>query len=444
MPTLSDENKVIAISCDRLSKKYRIGRRQRYRTLRDSLAEFMQAPLRHVATALQSTNNGYEEKSELWALKDFSLEVPHGEILGIIGRNGSGKSTLLKILSRITKPTEGRVEIQGRIGTLLEVGAGFHPELSGRENIYLNGAILGMSRREIDRKFEEIVDFSECGRMLDTQMKHFSSGMYVRLAFAVAAHLETEILLVDEVLAVGDAAFQKKCLGKISDAASQGRTVIFVSHNLLAVDSLCTRAICLHEGKAVLEGPPGLVTSRYLQNWMPQFQEVVYEDASRAPGNEFVRLYRACVRAKDGSSHDRITVRTNIVVEFEYWKLAEHTSFDLAAEVFNEHGLNVFTAAQLSEPAAPAGLIRSSFEIPGDLMNNGVYRINLTILLGGATEVAYWEDIAAFEVHDSASELRGYYHDFWPGVLRPNLEWKTELIDASLPNCLRDHQRSSM
>ena len=297
MPTSSEPNKAVAIRCEGISKRYRIGRQQRYRTLRDTIADTAREPFRRFAAIWRPSIGAEKGNSELWALKDISLEIQQGEVLGIIGRNGSGKSTLLKVLSRITKPTGGEAHIRGPVGTLLEVGAGFHPELTGRENIYLNGAILGMARCEIERKFEEIVEFAECGRLLDTPMKHYSSGMYVRLAFAVAAHLETEILLVDEVLAVGDAAFQKKCLGKIGEAAHQGRTVLFVSHNLLAVDSLCTRAICLHQGKVVLEGLPGLVTSRYLKKWLPAYKEVVYEDIDTAPGNDIVRLHRARVQS---------------------------------------------------------------------------------------------------------------------------------------------------
>lgn len=433
MPTSFENRNVVAICCEGIGKRYRIGRRERYLTLRDALAEMVSAPLRRFASAWHSPTGVAARNPELWALKDLSLEVRHGEVLGIIGRNGSGKSTLLKILSRITKPTEGQAQIRGRVGTLLEVGAGFHPELTGRENIYLNGSILGMTRRDIERKFDEIVEFSECGRLLDTPMKHYSTGMYVRLAFAVAAHLETEILLVDEVLAVGDAAFQKKCLGKIGDAASQGRTVLFVSHNMLAVDSLCTRAICLHEGRVVLQGPAGLVTSRYLQTWLPAFKEVVHDDINTAPGNDMIRLHRASVRPQNGSSQNLLTVRTPLLVEFEYWKLAAHTCLDLAAEVFNEHGVNVFATARFAEAPAPAGLLRSSFVVPADLMNSGTYRIHLTVLLGGMTEVAHWEDIIAFEVHDAASELRGFYHDFWPGAVRPNLKWDTELIDPAIP-----------
>ncbi len=422
MPTSSNASNAFALRCEGIGKRFQIGRKEHYRTLRDTLAEMVRAPFRRL-------RSGADKNLELWALKDVSLEVRRGEVLGIIGRNGSGKSTLLKILSRVTKPTEGQAEIRGRVGTLLEVGAGFHSELTGRENIYLNGSILGMRRSEISRKFEEIVEFAECGRLLDTPMKHYSSGMYVRLGFAVAAHLETEILLVDEVLAVGDAGFQKKCLGKIGDAAHDGRTVLFVSHNLLAIDSLCTRAICLHDGKAVMEGPPGVVTSRYLKNWLPAFKEVVYHDIESAPGNELIRLHRARVRPQHGEIHDQITVRTPFAVEFEYWKFTANTSLDLGVEVFNEYGINVFTTGKLGAPPEPAGLLRSSFLVPADLMNNGTYRIHLIVFLGGSIALIDWEDIVTFEVHDAASELRGAYHDFWPGTVRPNLEWNTKLIE---------------
>lgn len=427
MRTSSKGEREIAIRCEAIGKRYRIGEQARYRTLRDTLSAMVCAPFRWLTERQRATS----EQCDLWALRDVTLEVKHGEVLGIIGRNGSGKSTFLKVLSRITKPTEGRVEIHGRMGTLLEVGAGFHPELTGRENIYLNGAILGMKRKEIARKFDEIVAFSECSRMLDTAIKHYSTGMYVRLAFAVAAHLETEILLVDEVLAVGDAAFQKKCLGKINDVAHQGRTVLFVSHNMLAVDSLCTRAICLHEGKAVLEGSPAFVTSHYLQNWLPQFKEVVYEDMETAPGNDMIRLHRAAARPLNSSADNRITVRTPFVVEMEYWKPEAHTSLDFVVEVFNEHGVHVFTTASAGGPRAPQGLVRSSFLIPADLMNCGSYRLSV-IVFSAATYVTEWLDLLSFEVHDSASELRGAYYDQWPGTVRPNLEWTTEFVD-SLP-----------
>jgi len=424
----SDSHGEIALRCAELGKRYRIGPRAHYRTLRDSLTGMMNAPLRRL---LGRRSTDADDECDLWAIRDLNLEVHHGEVLGIIGRNGSGKSTLLKVLSRITRPTEGIAEIHGRLGTLLEVGAGFHPELTGRENIFLNGAILGMGRKEIARKFDEIVDFSECGRLLDTPMKHYSSGMYVRLAFAVAAHLETEILIVDEVLAVGDAVFQKKCLGKMNDVAQTGRTVLFVSHNMLAIDGLCTRALCLHDGKAILEGPPSFVTTTYLKHWLPQYTEVVYEDFASAPGHELMRLHRASARSLHAEDNCRITVHTPILVEFEYWSSVEHASLDLVVQVANEHGIDVFTTANFSAPAMPSGLVRSAFTIPANLMNNGTYRVSLIALLG-ASYLTEWNDVVTFEVHDAASEMRGTFHEEWPGVVRPRLEWQTEYL-STLP-----------
>jgi lipopolysaccharide transport system ATP-binding protein len=256
----------IAIRCEELSKKYRIGKRVYSKDLRDTLSDAASAPFRWV----RSVFNGYEKQSNgentIWALKDVSFEVRHGEVVGVIGHNGAGKSTLLKILSRITEPTRGRAAIHGRVGSLLEVGTGFHPELTGRENVYLNGAILGMKKAEIDRKFDEIVDFAEVEKFIDTPVKHFSSGMYLRLAFAVAAHLEPEVLIVDEVLAVGDAAFQEKCLGKMGSVAKDGRAVLFVSHNLPSVQHLCDRVILLRRGEIDAAGNPLDVIGHYLSD----------------------------------------------------------------------------------------------------------------------------------------------------------------------------------
>jgi lipopolysaccharide transport system ATP-binding protein len=265
---------MIAIRCEGLSKQYRIGEQERYRALRDVITDAATAPLRQLRTRLSSANgngipNGDRQSAIknnfIWALDDVSFEVNPGEVVGIIGRNGAGKSTLLKILSRITKPTRGHAEINGRVGSLLEVGTGFHPELTGRENIYLNGAILGMRKAEIERKFDEIVSFAEVEKFVDTPVKRYSSGMYVRLAFAVAAHMETEVLVVDEVLAVGDAEFQRKCLGKMGDVAQGGRTVLFVSHNMGAIRSLCSSAVWLDGGTISLQGGAATVVDRYLQ-----------------------------------------------------------------------------------------------------------------------------------------------------------------------------------
>jgi len=256
----------VAIRIENLSKLYRIGQREPYRTLCDTLTQAFTAPFRRIKQI--SNSDGRKPNSDfIWALKNISLDIKHGEVIGIIGRNGAGKSTLLKILSRITEPTEGYAEIHGRVGSLLEVGTGFHPELTGRENIYLNGAILGMRKAEIERKFDEIVAFAEVEKFIDTPVKHYSSGMYVRLAFAVAAHLEPEILLVDEVLAVGDVGFQKKCLGKMGEVAKQGRTVLFVSHNLQAVSTLTGNCFVLNNGYLSFSGDTYFALRHYRGIW---------------------------------------------------------------------------------------------------------------------------------------------------------------------------------
>ncbi|MDP2725935.1 MAG: ABC transporter ATP-binding protein, partial [Dehalococcoidia bacterium] len=282
----------VAIHAENLGKLYHIGQRERYKALRDTLADMIYAPVRRIRSSSRDsaakTGNG---DNTIWALKDVSFDIESGEVVGIIGRNGAGKSTLLKILSRITEPTEGFAEINGRVGSLLEVGTGFHPELTGRENIYLNGAILGMRKTEIDRKFDEIVAFAEVERFIDTPVKHYSSGMGVRLAFAVAAHLEPEILLIDEVLAVGDAAFQKKCLGKMEDVAKGGRTVLFVSHNMASIVNLCPRAILLDAGKVVMDGYSRDVVQHYIATAPGASGEVVWDDPTQAPGNDIVRLH---------------------------------------------------------------------------------------------------------------------------------------------------------
>jgi len=252
----------VVIKVENLSKKYRIGAHEGYKTFRETLVDAAKAPFQRIKSVFDRTNST-NETNMIWALKDISFEVKQGEVIGIIGRNGAGKSTLLKILSQITEPTEGRVELRGRIGSLLEVGTGFHPELTGHENVYLYGAILGMERWEVTRKFDEIISFAELEKFIDTPVKRYSSGMYMRLAFAVAAHMEPEILLVDEVLAVGDMAFQKKCLGKMENVAGEGRTVLFVSHNMAAVNSLCEKSILLENGIIEKSGPSSEIISYY-------------------------------------------------------------------------------------------------------------------------------------------------------------------------------------
>jgi len=286
----------VVIKVNNISKLYRIGKIQRATSFRELLGEAIYTPFRRLKQIFlnkpyhnQVTNEQQEMGDVIWALKDVSFEVKRGEVVGIIGRNGAGKSTLLKILSRITEPTEGYAEIRGRVGSLLEVGTGFHPELTGRENIYLNGRILGMTKREIDRKFDEIVAFSEIGKFIDTPVKYYSSGMYVRLAFAVAAHLEQEILIVDEVLAVGDAAFQRKCLGKMRNVSKEGRTVLFVSHNMAAILNLCSRCILLEAGRIALEGETSKVVEEYLNRATPALTYINLNNVQR-DGSGMIRF----------------------------------------------------------------------------------------------------------------------------------------------------------
>jgi len=281
----------IAIKAEGLSKKYHIGSAQKgYKTIRGSLTQVAGAPFRAVRSALRSSDVSRDNGNEIWAIKDVSFEIKPGEVVGIIGRNGAGKSTLLKVLSRITEPTRGYADIHGRVGSLLEVGTGFHPELTGRENVFLNGAIIGMGRKEIQRKFDEIVDFAEVEKFIDTPVKHYSSGMYLRLAFAVAAHLEPEIILVDEVLAVGDAHFQKKCLGKMGEIAQVGRTVLFVSHNLAAIQSLATRVIVTDQGQIVFDGSGQEGIQKYLTSSQSAMDGQALLNRTDRVGGDRVRL----------------------------------------------------------------------------------------------------------------------------------------------------------
>jgi lipopolysaccharide transport system ATP-binding protein len=417
------------IRVENLGKLYHIGvAGKRHDTLRDLLMDGLRAPLGWFQRNGRSTSRD----STIWALQDVSFEVGYGEVLGVIGRNGAGKSTLLKILSRITEPTEGRAEILGRVGSLLEVGTGFHPELTGRENIYLNGAILGMRRSEIDRKFDEIVAFAEIDKFLDTPVKRYSSGMYVRLAFAVAAHLEPEVLLVDEVLAVGDAAFQKKCLGKMGDVAKEGRTVLFVSHNLVAMQTLCGRAIWLNDGKIVGAGQTSQVISDYLQTSFSALTEQVWNDPATAPGNDRVRLRRVCVRPEDGPASDMITMSTPLAIEVEFWNLLPEARLHITLHLYTEQQIVAFTTGSVTDPvwrgrAFPAGLFRSTCHIPGAFLNSGTHRVLLLVVQNLDTVIYRHEDVLAFDVHD-LEKRPGHWLGKEPGVVQPWLQWNTEYL----------------
>lgn len=402
-----------------------------YDTLRDTIAKAVRAPIN------QLRRRDRREPDILWALRGLDFSLGRGDVCGIIGSNGAGKSTLLKILSRITEPTTGRVKLYGRVGSLLEVGTGFHPELTGRENIYLNGAILGMKRIEIARKFDEIVSFSEIERFIDTPVKHYSSGMYMRLAFAVAAHLEPEILIVDEVLAVGDVTFQKKCLGKMGDVAHGGRTVLFVSHNTSAIQSLCNHVIWLNEGRIKDEGAPNDVVLRYLRTSVSALAEQAWPDPQTAPGNEQIRIRAAQVRPATGAPTDRIDVRTPLVLEFDYWNLAPGAQLNLSVVVSDQAGQPIFNSGSGTDTVwhgkpFPIGLFRTVCDIPGDLLNDGTYRVQLYVIRDESATVFRIDDLLVFDVEDSAP--RSGFYGKWIGAVRPLLKWETNLINEGPPH----------
>ncbi|MCX6907825.1 MAG: polysaccharide ABC transporter ATP-binding protein [Verrucomicrobia bacterium] len=361
-----------------------------------------------------------------WALKDISLDIQQGEVVGIIGRNGAGKSTLLKILSRITPPTTGKIEYHGHIASLLEVGTGFHRELTGRENIFLNGSILGMKRAEIARKFDEIVAFAEVEKFIDTPVKFYSSGMYVRLAFAVAAHLEPEILIVDEVLAVGDASFQKKCLGKMGDVSRGGRTVLFVSHNMVAVQSLCQRAILLHEGVLLRDANAGSVVAHYLQNICAVVKPQEWRTPELAPGNDLIRIKRVSALPADPVDNGLITMQTPVRVETDYWVLASGRTYHLTFHLVNDQGVTVLTTG-CRPVRSELGLRRVVCELPGDLLNSGGYSLKL-LIVEDETRVTWEQDgIATFSVADLAEREQAYMGRE-PGVVQPPISWTTHPI----------------
>ena len=422
----------VAIQVEGLSKRYRLGAQTGYRTLRESLVEAAREPLRWVRRVLGHPGIPPAAAPEVWAVRDVSFEIKQGESVGVIGRNGSGKSTLLRLLSRITGPTRGRGVIRGRVGSLLEVGTGFHPELTGRENIFLNGVIIGMRRAEVAAKFDEIVAFAEIERFLDTPVKRYSSGMYVRLAFAVAAHLEPEIMLVDEVLAVGDAAFQRKCLGKMGDVARGGRTVLFVSHNMAAVQNLCGRALWLDGGRLVADGDTGRVVANYLRTASQARAEQVWADPRTAPGTVDVRLARVAVVPADPDREGSLTVRTPFHVEVDYLNLRPGVRWNVSLTLHNQEGTCVFTSPSVTDPEwfgrpHPVGRFRARCDVPAQLLNDGVFRVSVLMVQDAAHVEVVAEDAVEFEVHDSP-EGRGGWYGRWIGVVRPELQWRTQLL----------------
>jgi len=413
------------IKVENLSKQYRLGL-VNSKTIAADFHKFM-AKIRGkedptlivgVENRLDTVNGEY-----IWALKDINFEVKEGEVLGIIGKNGAGKSTLLKILSKVTTPTTGNIKIKGRIASLLEVGTGFHPELTGRENIFLNGAILGMTKAEIRRKFDEIVDFSGVGKYVDTPVKRYSSGMYVRLAFAVAAHLEPEILIVDEVLAVGDAEFQKKALGKMKDISSgQGRTVLFVSHNMTAIQSLCNRCVLLSNGLIKANGDTANVINKYLSISSAANSKNLWNDIKSAPGNDFIRVRRTNIINHDSDNNDSIIyVSTRIKIEIEFWNLMENY-INVSLHLFSLNGNCIFNVSTQSEKLEK-GLYKAICYIPENFLNDDKYYISNMYVKDSSTSLFFHEEAAFFDVHDESRENSAWFGK-WLGAVRPSfLQW---------------------
>ena len=435
----------IAIKVENLSKSYLIGHNsdqgEGYTALRDVIALNAKNFARKTRDMFQGKAiiQG-DEVEEFWALKDLNFEIKQGDRVGIIGRNGAGKSTLLKVLSRITEPTTGRIAINGRVASLLEVGTGFHPELTGRENIFLNGAILGMSRREIQRKFDEIVDFAEVEKFLDTPVKRYSSGMYVRLAFAVAAHLEPEILIVDEVLAVGDAQFQKKCLGKMDEVSREGRTVLFVSHNMGALLNLCNKAILLNHGKMVSQGQTDSIIKQYIALGKDNAGQIAWHDLNTAPGNEKIRLHAVrSVSNNEVTSNLDIDQATNI--EIEFWNFQEGANISTSIHLLDQMGTCVLASANMhsanlihddwfGKPHS-VGRYKTICTIPANFLNEGRYSISVIALTDLINVEVMARDIFSFNVHETGA-MRKEYMGVWIGAIRPKLAWQTEFAQLAV------------
>ncbi len=425
-----------AISVKNIGKQYKIGAAEskfRYNMLRDVIVDTVAAPIR-LAKAMIGKSDRRQNQNFVWALKDVSFDLEEGKVLGIVGRNGAGKSTLLKILSRVTEPTVGTVSVRGRVGSLLEVGTGFHPELTGRENIYMNGAILGMKRSEIESKFDEIVDFSEVTQYIDTPVKRYSSGMYLRLAFAVAAHLEPEILVVDEVLAVGDAEFQKKCLGKMGDVAQQGRTVLFVSHNMSAILRLTQEAIVLNKGQLIMRGPTQEAVDYYLSSGQAQAGERVWEAADVPAASAPFRPISLKIMNRSGKAVDTVRSAEPVTVEFEYQLDAPVTGLRVGMYLSTMRGEYVLTSFDTDAPnlfekfdSRSSGHYISRAEIPADIFNEGRYTIGVNASSFGVRRYFMDENAIAFNV-----DITGAPGTHWPeprvGPVRPRLNWKIEKI----------------
>jgi len=416
----------VVIKAENISKQYRLGL-VGTGTVKDDMKRWWynlrgkENPFLKIGEANDRSSKG--ESDYVWSLRDINFEIQQGDSVGIIGRNGAGKSTLLKILSQVTQPTTGKIYTKGRIASLLEVGTGFHPEMTGRENIYLNGAILGMRKHEITRKFDEIVAFSGVERYIDTPVKRYSSGMYVRLAFAVAAHLESEILIVDEVLAVGDAEFQKKCLGKMNDVSKgEGRTVLFVSHNMAAVESLCTKAFSLKNGSLIDSGIPSKIITEYLAHNSFSERKIKYDSIKDALGNESVRILEATVENASNNDPDAvIDVSSDIDIKINILNLTEEEVLSVSFDLKTLRGDVVFGSGNKFE-CKKNHLSEIVCRIPGNFLNDDSYQISLYILTASMRMLFSKDEFLTFEIKDQKRES-GYLGKI-NGFVRPQLEWR--------------------
>lgn len=416
------------IKVENIGKRYQIGGLDAgYATFREFLASAMVMPLKRLRGIPKA------RKETIWALKDINFEVEQGEVVGLIGDNGAGKSTLLKILSHITVPTTGRSEVHGRLGSLLEVGTGFHPDLTGRDNIYMNGTILGIRRAEIQRKFDEIVAFSEIEKFIDTPVKWYSSGMYLRLAFSVAVHLDNEVLVMDEVLAVGDVSFQQKCLDKMHEIRKQGRTILFVSHSMAAVTRLCDRAILLDKGQMLTDGPASEVVNTYLgSSWKVSSER--YWSHLEAPGNHVVKIRSVRVRTTEGLSRDTFDIHDQVGIELTYEVFESGHILTPRIELLNEEGVHLFSSHDVGRPwrreSRPAGHYVSTIWIPANFLSEGNLLVHAAIMshFPATLTHVYVPRAIGFQVVDSDVEntARGDYVGPIPGVIRPLLVWTTD------------------
>jgi len=416
------------ITVENLSKQYTIGSLDAgYMTFRESVAGAVLRPFKRLRGIRPVA------KKELWALRDVSFQVEPGEVVGLIGHNGAGKSTLLKILSRVTESSSGSFELYGRVGSLLEVGTGFHPDLSGRENIFLNGAILGIKRADLKRRFDEIVAFSELEQFIDTPVKYYSSGMYLRLAFSVAVHLDAEILTMDEVLAVGDVSFQQKCLNKIHEIRQQGRTILFVSHSMAAITRLCKRVIWLDKGRIKKDGPANEVVNDYLSECWKATAEREWNDTSKAPGNDVVRIRKVRVRKVDGQTTAEVDIRRPVGIEMVYDVLQPGQVLTPSFDLFNEQGVHIFAVHDVGQrwrrEPRPAGQYVSTVWIPGNCLSEGHMLVQASILSYIPITVLHTREpnVVTFQVVDpqEGDSARGDYAGPVPGAMRPLLDWTT-------------------